>query len=80
MMRRIVTLVVVALVMAAMMLSVTAPAMAEPRNFCSASPETRVAPNVVTPGSDPRLTVLFDCVTRGEPGQPPLVRASPGHS
>ena len=79
-MRRIVTLVVVALVMAAMMLTVTAPAMAEPRNFCSAEPGERAAPNVVIPGSDPRLTVLFDCVPRGEPGQPPLVLAPPGHS
>jgi hypothetical protein len=72
MIRRIVTLVVVALVMAAMMLTVTAPAMAEPQNFCAPSPGTRIAPNVVIPGSA-RSTVLFDCVPRGEPGQPPLV-------
>ncbi len=74
-MRRIVTLVGVALVMAAMMLTVTAPAMAEPRNFCSfaGDPGTREAPNVVIPGSEPRSTVLFDCVPRGERGQPPLV-------
>jgi hypothetical protein len=69
--RRIVTLVVVALVMAAMMLTVTAPAMAEPQSFCSPSPGTRPQPNVVVPGSKP--TVFFDCVDRGTPGQPPLV-------
>ena len=71
MMRRIVTLVVVALVMAAMMLTVTAPAMAEPQNFCSPIPGTRAEPNVVTPGSKP--TVFFDCVPRGDPGPPPFV-------
>ncbi len=71
MMRRIVTLVVVALVMAAMMLSVTAPAMAEPQGFCSPTPGTRVEPNFVAPGSKP--TVFFDCVPRGEPGPPPFV-------
>ncbi len=69
-MRRIVTLVVVALVMAAMMLTVAAPAMAEPQNFCSAFPEARNQPNVVVPGPH---AVFFDCVDRGEPGQPPLV-------
>ena len=72
MMRRIVTLVVVALVMAAMMLSVTAPAMAQSQGVCSAFPGARAAPNVVIPGSA-RATVLFDCVERGTPGQPPLV-------
>jgi hypothetical protein len=61
----------VALVMAAMMLSVTAPAMAEPQNFCSPFPGTRAEPNFVAPGSKP--TVFFDCVPRGEPGQPPVV-------
>jgi len=71
MMRRIVTLVVVTLVMAAMMLSVTAPAMAEPQGVCSPILATRAQPNVVTPGSEP--FVLFDYVRRGEPGQPPLV-------
>ena len=72
-MRRIVTLVGVALVMAAMMLTVTAPAMAESRGVCSAFPGTRAAPNVVIPGSGPRLTVFFDCVDRGVRGQPPRV-------
>ena len=72
MMRRIVTLVVVALVMAAMMLTVTAPAMAESQAFCSGSPGTRNEPNVVVPGFKP--TVFFDCVPRGEPGPPPFVR------
>ena len=71
MMRRIVTLVVVALVMAAMMLTVAAPAMAEPKNFCAQFPEARNQPNVVVPGSKP--TVFFDCVERGTPGQPPTV-------
>ncbi len=71
MMRRIVTLVVVALVMAAMMLTVTAPAMAESQAFCSSSPGTRIEPNVVVPGSKP--AVFFDCVPRGEPGPPPFV-------
>ena len=70
MIRRIVTLVVVALVMAAMMLTVTAPAMAQ--GVCRAFPGERAEPNVVIPGSG-RFTVLFDCVPRGEPGQPPLV-------
>jgi hypothetical protein len=70
MMRHIVTLVVVALVMAAMMLTVTALAMAEPQNFCSQSPGTHAQPNVVVPGSKP--TVFFDCVPRGEPGPPPF--------
>jgi hypothetical protein len=69
MMRRIVTLIVVALVMAAMMLTVTAPAMAEPQNFCSPSPGTRIEPNVVVPGFKP--AVFFDCVPRGTPGQQP---------
>jgi hypothetical protein len=64
-------LVVVALVMAAMMLSVTAPAMAEPQNICSAFPGSRAEPNVVVPGSKP--TVFFDCVPRGDPGPPPFV-------
>ena len=71
MMRRIVTLVVVALVMAAMMLSVTVPAMAQSQGVCSDFPGARPAPNVVVPGSKP--TVFFDCVERGTPGQPPLV-------
>ncbi len=71
MMRRIVTLVVVALVMAAMMLTVTAAAMAEPQGFCSPTPGTRPQPNVVTPGSKP--TVFFNCVPRGDRGQPPVV-------
>jgi hypothetical protein len=70
-MRRIVTLVMVALVMAAMMLTVTAPAMAESQGVCSDFPGARAAPNVVIPGSKP--AVLFDCVDRGEPGQPPFV-------
>jgi len=72
MMRRVVTLVVVALVMATMMLSVIAPAMAQSQGVCSGFPGARAAPNVVVPGSA-RDTVLFDCVERGEPGQPPLV-------
>ena len=77
MMRRIVTLVVVALVMAAMMLTMTTPAMAQSQGVCSHTPGTRAAPNVVIPGS--RDAVLFNCVPRGEPGQPPLL-LTPGHS
>ncbi len=75
MMRRFVTLVVVALVMAAMMLTVTAAAMAEPQSFCSHTPGTRPQPNVVIPGS--RNAVLFDCVPRGTPGQPPGTPGQP---
>ena len=71
MMRRIVTLVVVALVMAAMMLTVTAPAMAQSQGVCSDFPGARPEPNVVVPGSKP--TVFFDCVPRGTPGPPPFV-------
>ena len=71
MMRRIITLVVVALDMAAMMLTLTAPAMAEPHGVCSPIPGTHAAPNVVIPGS--RDTVLFNCVDRGTPGQPPVL-------
>jgi hypothetical protein len=71
MMRRVVTLGVVALVMLAMMLSVIAPAMAESQGVCSGSSGTHAAPNVVVPGSKP--TVFFDCAERGEPGQPPTV-------
>ncbi len=70
-MRRIVTLVVVALAMAAMMLTMTAPAMAESQGVCSDSPGKRAAPNVVVPGFRP--AVFFDCVDRGEPGQPPTL-------
>ncbi len=70
-MRRILVVLTMALVMAAMMLTVTAPAMAEPQNFCAPTPGTHVQPNVVVPGSKP--TVFFDCVPRGEPGPPPFV-------
>jgi hypothetical protein len=72
MMQRIVTLVVVALVMAAMMLTVIVPAMAQSRGVCSDFPGEHAAPNAVDPGSG-RSTVLFDCADRGEPGQPPTV-------
>ncbi len=70
-MRRILLVLTVALVMAAMMLTVTGPAMAAPQNFCALSPGTHVQPNVVVPGFKP--AVFFDCVPRGERGQPPLV-------
>ena len=65
MMRRIVTLVVVALVMAAMMLTVAFPAMAQ--RICPAGSRPQVL--FVTPGPD--AVVLFDCVPVGQPDQPP---------
>jgi hypothetical protein len=70
-MRRILVVLTMALVMAAMMLTVTAPAMAEPQNFCAPTPGTHVQPNVVVPGLKP--PVFFDCVPRGTPGPPPFV-------
>lgn len=68
-MRRIITLVVVALVMAAIMLTVTVPAIAQSQvRPCYDFPGQRPAPNAVVPG--PRA-VLFNCVDPGEPGEPP---------
>jgi hypothetical protein len=69
MIRRIVALVVVALVMAAMMLIVVAPAMAAAP--CTPAGGLRPQVLIVTPGPDEHL-VLFDCVPLGhQPGQPP---------
>src|SRR5215210_5365875 len=47
MMRRIITLVVVALDMAAMMLTLTAPAMAEPHGVCSPIPGRTLRPTLL---------------------------------
>ncbi len=65
MMRRIVTLVVMALVMAAAMLTVAAPAMAARVCFSGLRPQLLI----LTLGPDP--LVLFDCVPPDQPGQPP---------
>jgi hypothetical protein len=74
-MRRILVVLTMALVMAAMMLTVTAPAMSQ--RVCPAEdfPGTRPQPNVVVPGFKP--AVLFDCVEIGTPGQPPGTPGQP---
>jgi hypothetical protein len=68
-MRRRISVLVAMAVMLAMMLTVVAPAMAARQAFCPSG--LRAAPNVVLPGSKP--SVLFDCVTPGQPVQPPVI-------
>ncbi len=74
-MRRILVVLTMALVMTAMMLTVSAPAMAESQGVCSDFPGARPQPNVVVPGFKP--AVFFDCVERGTPGQPPGTPGQP---
>jgi hypothetical protein len=75
-MRRIRVVLTMALVMAAMMLTVTVPAMSQ--SVCPAEdfPGTRPQPNVVVPGEF-KPPVFFDCVERGTPGQPPGTPGQP---
>jgi hypothetical protein len=68
-MRRRISVLVAMAVMLAMMLTVVAPAMAARQGVCPSG--LRAAPDVVAPGSDP--SVFFNCVTPGQPGQPPVI-------
>ena len=68
-MRRRMSVLVAMAVMLAMMLTVVAPAMAARQAFCPSG--LRVAPNVVD--LDFKPPVLFNCVTPGEPVQPPVI-------
>src|SRR4028118_2070371 len=68
-MRRRISVLVAMAVMLTMMLAVVAPAMAARQGVCPSG--LRAAPNVVTPGSEP--SVFFDCVSPGQPGQPPVI-------
>jgi hypothetical protein len=76
-MRRILVVLTMALVMAAMMLTVTAPAMSQSPCPAEDFPGARPQPNVVVPGEEFKPPVFFNCVERGTPGEPPGTPGQP---